>query len=170
MSLILRNPPSLLSLAAGIAVAETALTFGSVAVAIKWPNDVWVGGAKLAGILVEARPQENWAVLGIGVNVSITREDFPEELQGRATSLGLAPGARRQVLAVLLERLGFWTTVAAPAVLDAVRARDALWRRAVSWAGGTGVGAGIDHNGKLLVDTVDGRVALDAGEVHLRLD
>ena len=48
--------------------------------AIKWPNDVWIDGRKVAGILVEGRPQEGWAVLGIGLNVS-TRE-FPPELEG----------------------------------------------------------------------------------------
>ena len=37
---------------------------------IKWPNDVWVDGRKVAGILVEGRPQEGWAVLGIGLNVT----------------------------------------------------------------------------------------------------
>ena len=36
---------------------------------IKWPNDVWIDGRKVAGILVEARPQAGWAVLGIGLNV-----------------------------------------------------------------------------------------------------
>ena len=55
---------------------------------VKWPNDVWVDGRKLAGILIEGRPQEGWAVLGIGLNV--TTPEFPPELADIATSLAIA--------------------------------------------------------------------------------
>ena len=66
---------------------------------IKWPNDVWIDGRKVAGILVEGRPQEGWAVLGIGLNVSTER--FPDELAESATSLRLAgvDGSTEAVLA-----------------------------------------------------------------------
>ncbi len=180
MSLVLRGPAPLLSLAAGVAVAETAVAFGAVDVAIKWPNDVWIAGAKVAGILVEGRPQEDWAVLGIGVNVAIAPDEFPPQLRGRATSLGLdrgldgdrtAPEALEAVLATLLDRLGVWTAASDGEVLAALEARDALRGRAIAWAEGRSVGtaAGIDRAGRLLVDTAAGRVALDAGEVHLSL-
>ena len=56
-------------------------------VQIKWPNDVWIDGRKLAGILLEGRPQEGWAVLGIGLNVGIDADEFPDELRDTATSL-----------------------------------------------------------------------------------
>ena len=59
---------------------------------IKWPNDVWIEGKKVSGILVEGRPQEGWAVLGIGLNVA-TRS-FPDELSEIATSLALAAAPR----------------------------------------------------------------------------
>ena len=52
-------------------------------------------------------------------------------------------------------------------MLEAVRARDALLGQTITWAGGTARGAGIDAHGRLLVDTADGRQALNAGEVHL---
>src|SRR5207253_10132266 len=84
-SLVIRDPPRLLPLAAGVAVAEVA---GPQA-RVKWPNDVLVDGLKVAGILVEGRPQEGWAVLGIGLNVALRSEDFPPELAGRAGTLGL---------------------------------------------------------------------------------
>ena len=61
-SWVIRDPGQLLSLAAGVAVAELA---GPHAL-VKWPNDVLIDQRKLAGILVEGRPQERWAVLGIG--------------------------------------------------------------------------------------------------------
>ena len=54
---------------------------------IKWPNDVWLEGRKLAGILIEARPQDGWAVIGVGLNLSIARDEFPPELRETAISL-----------------------------------------------------------------------------------
>ena len=162
-SLVIRDPPRLLPLAAGVAVAEVA---GPQAM-VKWPNDVLVDGLKVAGILVEGRPQEGWAVLGIGVNVAVRAEDFPEELAGRAGTLGLEPDAVEPTLDRLLESLDRWLTAAPDAVLDAVRERDALLDRPVRWSGGEGRGAGIDSEGRLLVATDDGQIALDAGEVHL---
>ena len=162
-SLVLRDVPELVSLAAGVAVAEVA---GAEA-QIKWPNDVLVDGRKVAGILVEGRPQEGWAVLGIRVNVAMSPEDFPPELRERAGTLGRAPSELEAVLVALLEALERWLGAAAPDVLAVVRARDALRGRPVSWAQGRGVGAGIDAGGRLLVDTGTETVALEAGEVHL---
>ena len=162
-SLVIRDPPRLLPLAAGVAVAEVA---GPQA-RVKWPNDVLVDGLKVAGILVEGRPQEGWAVLGIGLNVALREEDFPPELAGRAGTLGLEPTAVEPTLDRLLASLDRWLTAAPDAVLEAVRSRDALLDRPVRWAGGEGRGAGIDSEGRLLVATGDGQIALDAGEVHL---
>jgi len=162
-SLVIRDPPRLLPLAAGVAVAEVAGPNARV----KWPNDVLVDGLKVAGILVEGRPQEGWAVLGIGLNVALREEDFPAELAGRAGTLGLEPDAVEPTLDRLLESLDRWLPAAPDAVLEAVRGRDALLDRPVRWAGGEGRGAGIDSEGRLLVATGDGQIALDAGEVHL---
>jgi BirA family biotin operon repressor/biotin-[acetyl-CoA-carboxylase] ligase len=162
-SLVIREPPRMLPLAAGVAVAQLA---GPQA-QIKWPNDVLRDGRKLAGILVEGRPQERWAVLGIGLNVALREGDFPPELRGRAATLGLEPAAIEPTLVELLRGLERWLNAPEPEVLQAVRARDALRGRAVRWTSGEGVGAGIDGDGRLLVQTADGLVALDAGEVHL---
>jgi len=162
-SLVIRSPGELLSLAAGAAVASVA---GPDAT-IKWPNDVLVAERKVAGILVEGRPQEGWAVLGIGVNVAVRTEDFPAELRARAGSLGLAPQAVESILHDLLGALARWLPAPVEDVLIAVRARDALAGRALRWTGGSGRGAGIDAGGRLLVDTGEGHIALEAGEVHL---
>jgi BirA family transcriptional regulator, biotin operon repressor / biotin---[acetyl-CoA-carboxylase] ligase len=163
-SVVLRDPPRLLPLAAGVAVAEVV---GAQA-RLKWPNDVHVGGRKVAGILVEGRPQERWAVLGVGVNVALRPEDFPPELEDSAATLGLEPGAIEPVLVKLLAALERWLQAPADQVLEAVRARDALYGLAVRWADGQGRADGIDPEGRLLVQTAaGGRVALDAGEVHL---
>jgi BirA family transcriptional regulator, biotin operon repressor / biotin---[acetyl-CoA-carboxylase] ligase len=162
-SLVIRDPQRLLPLAAGVAVAEVA---GSDAL-IKWPNDVLIDGLKVAGILVEGRPQERWAVVGIGINVALRAEEIPPELRDRAGTLGLGPEAIEPTLARLLERLERWIGAGDESVLEAVRARDALRDRPVRWAGGAGTGAGIDGDGRLVVRTGDGPVALEAGEVHL---
>jgi BirA family transcriptional regulator, biotin operon repressor / biotin---[acetyl-CoA-carboxylase] ligase len=157
-------PPPLLSLAAGIAVAELA---GDRAL-VKWPNDVLIGQRKLAGILVEGRPQERWAVLGIGINVALRLEQLPEELRDRAATLGLAPADIEPTLARLRDALERWLAAPDADVLRAVRARDALRDAPVRWEGGSGTGAGIDGAGRLLVGLADGSsAALDAGEVHL---
>jgi BirA family biotin operon repressor/biotin-[acetyl-CoA-carboxylase] ligase len=162
-SLVLRELPRLLPLAAGVAVAELAGPEAQV----KWPNDVLVAGRKLAGILVEGRPQEGWAVLGIGINVALDEADLPEELRGRVASLGLPEAALEGVLAELLAALSRWLPAGESAVLDAVRARDALRGRTVRWSGGDGEATGIDGDGRLVVRTSDGLIALEAGEVHL---
>lgn len=162
-SLVVRDPPRLLPLAAGVAVAEVAGTRAQ----IKWPNDVLLDGRKVAGILVEGRPQERWAVLGIGLNVALGDEDFPPELRGRAGTLGLQPDAIEPTLERLLHSLRGWLRREDEAVLAAIRSRDALRNQPVRWEGGEGLGAGVDGDGRLVLATREGRVLLDAGEVHL---
>ena len=169
MSLILRDLDerhALLPLAAAVAVCE-ACGDASPAPLVKWPNDVWIAGRKVAGILIEGRPQEGWAVLGIGVNV--TTESFPPELEDIATSLRLAgcETAPAALLQALLSALDRWIGAPPEAVLDAWRSRDALKGERVRWADGEGVADGIDDSGALRVRTGDGLVTLDAGEVHL---
>ena len=70
----------------------------------------------------------------------------------------------------LLAALGRWIDASEADVIEAWRPRDALLGERIAWNGGAGVAAGIDESGALLVDTDAGRVTLDAGEVHLRLD
>jgi BirA family transcriptional regulator, biotin operon repressor / biotin---[acetyl-CoA-carboxylase] ligase len=73
---------------------------------LKFPNDVLVGGRKLAGVLAEAR--EERVVLGIGVNVNVTAEELPQEVDRAATSILVETGReldRAELLAELLERL-----------------------------------------------------------------
>ena len=163
MSVVLRELDERLPLTAAVALCEAL----PVEAAIKWPNDVWIEGRKVAGILVEGRPQEGWAVLGIGVNV--TTREFPPDLAESATSLHLAgiDEEAEAVLAALLRSLDEWLGAAPARVLDAWRERDALKGERVRWAAGEGVASGIDDSGALVVETPTGAVTLDAGEVHL---
>jgi BirA family biotin operon repressor/biotin-[acetyl-CoA-carboxylase] ligase len=164
MSLVVRDFTPMLPLAAAVAVCEAV---APIEAAIKWPNDVWVNGLKVAGILVEGRPQEGWAVLGIGLNV--TTREFPDELREIATSLALAgsEATTEEVLAALLPALERRLEDDAADVLAAWRERDALLGRRVRWHEGEGIAAGVAENGSLLVDTETGRVTLGAGEIHL---
>jgi BirA family biotin operon repressor/biotin-[acetyl-CoA-carboxylase] ligase len=166
LSVVVRDPPRLLPLATGVAVAEVADQRAQV----KWPNDVLVEGRKVAGILVEGRPQEGWAVVGIGLNVAVRESDFPPELRQTAGTLGLSVDELEPTLRRLLPVLERWVSADAISVLEAVRARDALRGRVVRWQGGAGEAAGIDESGRLLIETAEGVVALDAGEVHLTQD
>ena len=163
MSVLLRELSETLPLAAAVAVCEAL----PVEAQIKWPNDVWIAGRKVAGILVEARPQEGWAVLGIGLNV--TTESFPPELAATSLRLEGAALSPEGALASLVSALRDWLAQPSPAVLAAWRSRDALYGRPVRWSSGgnEGTAAGIDDSGALIVETVDGPVTLDAGEVHL---
>jgi BirA family biotin operon repressor/biotin-[acetyl-CoA-carboxylase] ligase len=175
MSVVLRDWPELLPLAAALAVADVV---GEDAT-IKWPNDVLVpapagmpagpfGGLKVAGILVEGRPQEHWMVLGIGLNVAVDVATLPPELHERAGSLDRSPADVEPALGELLVALGRRLSEPPAATLADYRKRDALQGHAISWTGGEGVAAGIDDEGRLVVDTTTGVIALDAGEVHLR--
>jgi BirA family biotin operon repressor/biotin-[acetyl-CoA-carboxylase] ligase len=183
MSLVLRNPPPLLPLIAAVAVCDVA---GDEA-RVKWPNDIVLmrapgeGAAtsagvdtgagelaKLAGILAEGRPQEGWAVLGVGLNVAVRLDELPAELRATAATLGESPDAIEPALARLLAALDRRLAEPTQELLDDYRARDALRGREIGWSGGRGRAEGIDGEGRLVVALdAGGHTALDAGEVHL---
>ena len=93
---------SVIPLAAGLAVVQTCHALGVGAARLKWPNDVLVDGRKLAGVLCEVRrgrgtPLKSGSgeavVIGVGLNVGHTRDEFPDELRNTATSLALQGAA-----------------------------------------------------------------------------
>src|SRR5690349_2793474 len=180
----LEDHHTMLPLAVPLAVCETAEQLNpDLDCKVKWPNDIHVEGRKLAGVLIEARPQDGWAVIGIGLNLSIEEDEFPSELRDRATSLftsdrrtqergsaGPSPqlSAGPPLLGPLNERLNHWLQAKPAEVLAEWRKRDALMGREVAWEGGSGVADGVDDRGYLLVVTPAGdRIAVGAGEVHL---
>lgn len=95
-----------LSVVAGQACAEAIAAVTGLAPTVKLPNDVLVGGAKVAGILAEA--SESRVVLGVGINVHQSAENLPEGTEPPATSLELETGNqvdRRELVVELLDRL-----------------------------------------------------------------
>jgi len=164
----------LLTLAAGVAIAEGIASATGLRAELKWPNDLQVSGRKLAGILAEGAAG-NVVVLGYGINVAPAA--FPPELHDRATSLEseLARWIDRahvlvETLAALSWRYDDLLAGRFDVILDAWRALAPSAAGAhVSWRtnAGTlsGVTAGIDDHGALLV-RVDGRIErIVAGEV-----
>jgi BirA family transcriptional regulator, biotin operon repressor / biotin---[acetyl-CoA-carboxylase] ligase len=157
----------LLPLAAGVAVAEAVEPWG-VASALKWPNDVLVGDRKLAGILVESASGAqgiDWAVVGIGVNVSLDPGGLEAQLRERATSVLSETGKRVSCLevgAAVLGRLAVWYhDLSDGRVLEAWRARSVpWWGRDVELQASQGPLrgrlAGIDEAGALLLEQAGG--------------
>jgi len=180
-----RRQAGVIPLAAGLALAR-ALDGLGVAADLKWPNDLLLGGRKLAGILAEWRrlpgagggEEAEVVVIGVGVNVGERTGDFPAELRERSTSLAIAgcDAAREDVAAAFLGALEpLWTQVAEggrAAVLDAWRARAGFWGRAVvaRTPAGTvrGIAHGLDADGALRLRRDDGTLAtVHAGDVEL---
>jgi BirA family transcriptional regulator, biotin operon repressor / biotin---[acetyl-CoA-carboxylase] ligase len=173
-----------LPLAVPLAVCETAEELNpNLECKVKWPNDIHVNGRKLAGVLIEARPQDGWAVLGIGLNLTIQPDEFPPDLRDTAISIFTGDQqARERGFAgpsplfpppppppgLLNNRLDYWIQAEPDKVLSTWRKRDALKGREIAWDGGSGVADGVDDKGYLVVLTPDGnRITVGAGEVHL---
>ncbi len=157
-----------LPLMAGVAVSDAVP--GS---ALKWPNDLLLGGRKAAGVLATTSGED--VVVGVGLNVSTTAEELPTDA---ATSLALArlPTDRAALLTAVLAGWGRWYLAWVDAGGDAVRCGLAAAYRArcvtlgqVVTVSGTrpvrGVASAVDDDGRLVVDGV----AVAAGDVtHVR--
>ncbi len=169
------------TLTAGVAAADGIRESTGLTVQLKWPNDVWVDGRKLGGILAEvstAGTAGSRIVVGIGLNVASAA--LPPEVAGLATSLegelgrAVDRGALLAELLVALEQrvaslaagreaeiLRTWRNLAAP-----------LMGRRVEWdaegAVHEGRASGLADDGALIVDTASGEVRLRAGEVRWR--
>ena len=162
--------PAHLTALAALAVAEAVEETAGLAAAIRWPNDVTVHGRKLAGVLVERRGGQGASacVVGIGLNVNVAPEQFPEELRATATSLSAAAGrefAREAVAAALLRRFGARYAHCADGGWHEVAA---AWRRRCVLVGERVAleSAGAAYHGRVLrVDPVAGiELELDGGE------
>lgn len=154
--------PLLLGLAVVRGVTDVA---PETRAALKWPNDVHVGGRKLCGILCEASGTGGGVIAGIGLNVSQRPGDFPQELKDRAVSLAMAAGrgvSRTALAGRILHHVKALMTPP-PVRLEGPIARaiatlDVLAGRQVEVSTGVrGRGRGITPEGALLVEEPNGR-------------
>jgi BirA family biotin operon repressor/biotin-[acetyl-CoA-carboxylase] ligase len=181
VSVLLRPPipaarMALLPLAAGLAAAHAINQTTGLTIDLRWPNDLLIGPRKTGGILVEATiPSKGppHAVLGIGINVH--QRTFPTDLATPATSLDLESNksiSRQSLLIALLKSLEHETqALNDPAAAETIPIRIA---QSSTWVQGrsvqvhgpqacTGITAGLDANGFLLVRTATGLVTVQTG-------
>lgn len=176
-------PGWILAAAVGVADAVTASVGDRGDVEIKWPNDVLLGGRKACGILMELGAEAtrvDHLVLGIGVNLNVTQEEFPEDFRRHATSLASHTGRRVDRVAFtrgLYQTLEGVLDLCGAGGFDAVRPRfEAHFRmpgrrvRVLEPGGSESAGRvrGIDTDGALLLERDDSEVArVVAGDVTL---
>ncbi|MEG1968639.1 MAG: biotin--[acetyl-CoA-carboxylase] ligase [Burkholderiaceae bacterium] len=169
------------TLACGVALAEACRERG-VAVAIKWPNDVWLDGRKLAGVLSELAVDDHGGrslIVGVGINLAL---DAATRAEIDAPAAALADALPGQPVA------GDWLAAFAAALLAAIDQylKTGLAPFAARWAGldamkdckvlvrlgdaviARGIARGIDAYGRLLIDDAGTLTAISAGDVSLR--
>lgn len=179
LSTLLRPEPGhgtpLTPLVVGLAVARAVEEVtGGVEATLEWPNDILLGGRKVAGVLCEA-VGTGLVVAGIGVNCRQRPGDFPEELRDRAGSLEMQAGrrvSRAELAGALLRELRVLFSPAPSrlegALADEVRRRDALRDRPIrTGSGHAGIARGIDATGALRVEDEAGTIrAVVAGTIR----
>ena len=168
-----------LPLAVGVALAETMASF-DIAAQLKWPNDVLLDGKKLAGVLIEstaARDQGVWAIIGIGLNVTMPDALAVQIGQPAAQMDGAVTQDRALLLARLLDALAVAMNLFEDQGFAAFQSR---WNALHAHQGKAvvivdqgktlheGVACGVDANGLLLLEGSAGRIAVMAGDVSLR--
>jgi len=163
--------PALFSLFAGVAVRRALRPFGVADVGLKWPNDVWLTGGKIAGCL--AHGAGDHLVIGIGINVS--QREVPAEIADTATTLARAGHSidRLALLARLSAELGRLTDPAAhPEAMAEWRKRSiTLGREVEVRESGSDTFRGrattLAEDGALVVETEYGQQRVLAGEVRV---
>jgi len=171
VSVVLRPPTDRniaeISLVAGVAVADALEEALGLSVQLKWPNDVMLRRAKVAGCLAEAR--DGVVVLGIGVNVNQTRDELPLTAGSVFTLTGRGLDREellQRLLGDLSARYAAWREGGLDAVYDGLGPRDFLRGRRVSVNGTSGIVTMIDRDGRLAIQVAHGEVVtVDSGEV-----
>jgi BirA family biotin operon repressor/biotin-[acetyl-CoA-carboxylase] ligase len=193
-SLILRPAPpemgspaaGLVAVAAGLCVARSVEALAGLEARVKWPNDVVVGGRKLAGVLVETsrhragRRSGIVMVVGVGINLTTPPRAFPREFRRTATSISASGGKRvnrAEFLGAFLRRfsrlMGRLERGDTAGIVAAWRKSSALVGRRVSVRRGKsmirGLASGLDPAGALIVETDKGAVHVETGTVSVAL-
>ena len=170
----------LLTSLAAVAAARAVEKVSGADVRIKWVNDLYLNGRKICGILTEAglgleAGRLDYAVVGIGINVN--RMAFPPELRETATSIanetGAAPDRNRLIAEILNELEALYGDLETGAFLEESRRRSNVIGQMVTVIEGgkkyPARAVEIDGQGRLVIETEEGRTCLNYGEVSLKL-
>jgi BirA family transcriptional regulator, biotin operon repressor / biotin---[acetyl-CoA-carboxylase] ligase len=169
------------SLVSALAVAGALAQVAGVDARLKWPNDVLIGGRKIAGILLESRmpaaatdagTASSAGVIAVGIGINLGQRAFPAGLAARATSVWLETAhdvERDAVLEATLDAFDHWRSTLEREGLAPIRERwlavaDTIGRR-VSVDGITGVAVDLDADGALVLQDGERRHRVVAGEV-----
>lgn len=187
MSIVLRpevlrfeNPTAVTAFAA-VSVCEAIERISKKVPKIKWVNDIFIDGKKVCGILTEAvtdfeSGSLDWIVLGIGINVCIPAEDFPDDLQSSAASIypdKKMPGVRNRLTAEIINRiLGFETLPKETEIFEKYKKRLLIPEKKITVIQNQmkykATVTGIDSIGRLIVKNENGKIiSLSSGEIHI---
>ena len=154
----------------GVAVAESL----HADIGLKWPNDLWWSGRKLAGILIETASAgaQRYAVVGVGINIAPLPADglsMPPAWLQEANGAMTPPLALLQVVPSLVRTLLTFESSGFPPFRARFGVRDVLAGRPVALSDGTrGVARGVDDTGALLVHTSAGMQRVTSSEISVR--
>lgn len=163
---------TLLTLLAGVACCRALRSGSGLPVEIKWPNDLLISGRKVGGILTEIKTKAGgirFAVVGIGINVNVGTESFPEEVRTIATSLKAETSREQSVellAAAILNEMDYWHNIMTGGgrekLLGEWRKMASLFGKAVDVVQGdkvlTGIAGDIDERGFLLLRLSSGAI------------
>lgn len=171
-----------LTIMAGLAVAETLKIFCPEIIQLKWPNDILIGRKKVCGILAQMQAEAgkiDFIVLGIGINVNMSDNDLPPDIEKSATSLMMLTGAalsRGEILINLYKNLSKWYKKLIDGGFEEIRQK---WTQGAMLIGGEvqinyhkeiirGIAQGIDEDGALLVKPAEGKeIRVMAGDASI---
>lgn len=158
--------------AAAVAVARAIKRLTDLEPEIKWVNDIYIGGKKVCGILTEAVTSKDVKII-VGIGVNITTDCFPDEIKGIADSLKMSVDRNElatcivKELQILISELSDRTFIEEYRRLSCVLGRDVTFIK--NGEEHCGKAVDIDRDGGLVVETVDGTVTLNTGEISLRV-
>jgi len=166
-----------LSLVVGLAVIRVLKALGIHCAVLKWPNDIWINSRKAGGILVELKGEATtgWrVVVGVGLNVHMDKGHGKDIDQPWVSLAEFVSCTRNQVTGLLIDHLvdvlSHFKSHGFEYFMEEWEESDFLKGKAISFGGAgiTGVAAGINSQGALLVETVEGLKVMNAGEVSVR--
>ncbi len=170
------NQVSALTLAIGLALRDAIAPLLSAEAQLKWPNDLYVAGKKLAGVLVESQLQgDRLQAVVVGVGLNVTSRDFPHEIAARATSLALLGATRlerepllSQLLEAIAQRLDAYQRTGVAGILGRTDGRRRAARQTSACRPAQRIGSGFNSQGHLLLCDETGHThAISSGTVEL---